>query len=200
MERLLAKLALVFGLIATQAVWAGETAPTMGEDGIYHYDWYHQSFLELADDIEEAQEAGKTLMVKFDQKACIYCEKIALEILAEPAINQFVREKFLVVQLDLFGNRDVTDLDGTMLAENEMAKRWGVMFTPTIYFLSGRKQAGSLPMAADAVMPGAFGKLTFLGMLKWVSEGGPDSDEPFQKYLARTMNDLRAEIKAAKQS
>ena len=26
---------------------AGDLKPTMGDDGIYHYDWYHQSFFEL---------------------------------------------------------------------------------------------------------------------------------------------------------
>ena len=31
---------------------AGDTSPTLGDDGIYHYNWYHQSFFEMADDIE----------------------------------------------------------------------------------------------------------------------------------------------------
>ena len=43
------------------------------------------------------------------------------------------------------------------------------------------------------MMPGAFGKLSFLGLLKWVKEVG-QSGETFQKYLARTMPDLRAEL------
>lgn len=172
--------------------------PVLGEDGIYHYDWYHQSFLELEDDIHEARADGKFLMVKFDQKGCIYCEQVALEIFSEPAINQFVRDNFVVVQLNLFGGRDVTDLDGTVLAENEMAKRWGVIFTPTIYFVSQKGEAGRLIDAADAVMPGAFGKLTFLGMLKWVHAGGPQGEESFQSYFARTMEDIKAEIQAAR--
>jgi len=187
------------GLISHLAV-AGDLKPTMGEDGIYHYDWYHQSFLELAEDIEEARGDGRILMVKFDQKGCIYCEKVALEILSEPAINAFVREKFLVVQLDLFGNRDVTDLDGTVMPENEIARRWGVLFTPTIYFVTGDKEGDRLVDAADAVMPGAFGKITFMGMLKWIAEDGHNSEETFQKYLSRTMGDIRDEIKAAQGS
>ena len=108
---------------------AGDLKPTLGDDGIYHYDWYHQSFFELKDDIDEALSNGKILMVKFDQKGCIYCEKVALEILSEPAVNRYVRENFLVVQMDIFGSRDVTDLDGTVLPENDMAARWGVVLT-----------------------------------------------------------------------
>lgn len=194
--RLIAALALV--LVAGTAA-AGDLEPTMGEDGIYHYDWYHQSFLELGDDLEEALADGKVLMVKFDQKGCIYCEKVALEILSEPAINAYVREHFIVVQLDMFGARDVTDLDGDTRAENEMARKWGVVFTPTIYFLG--TEAGddvTLAQASDATMPGAFGKLTFLGFLQWVSEKGYSKDEPFQKYFGRRFEDLKLQIEEAR--
>lgn len=177
---------------------AGELEPTLGEDGMYHYDWYHQSFLEMEDDINESLDEGKILMVKYDQKGCIYCEKVALEILSEPAINAFVREHFVVIQLDLYGNRDVTDLDGETLPENEMARKWGVVFTPTIYFVGSPADAQTLPEASDAIMPGAFGKLTFLGFLQWIREGGYDGDEPFQKYFGRRMDDIRSEIEAAR--
>ena len=42
-----------------------------------------------------------------------------------------------------------------------------------------------------ATMPGAFGKWTFLNMFRWVHEKGYDSDEHFQKYHARIINELR---------
>ena len=161
---------------------AGDLKPTLGDDGIYHYDWYHQSFFELKDDIDEALSNGKVLMVKFDQKGCIYCEKVALEILSEPAVNRYVRENFLVVQMDIFGSRDVTDLDGTVLPENDMAARWGVVFTPSIYFVAESTNEKRLIDAAAAVMPGAFMKGTFLGMLQWVKTGAYKTEPRFQKY------------------
>lgn len=200
MKKILFIFALTLGLFWGGVGKTSDLEPYLGDDGIYHYDWFHQSFLELADDLADAQDQGKHLMVKFDQKGCIYCEKIALEVLAEPAINKYVRENFVVVQMDLFGNKDVTDFDGTVLDESRMAQRWGVMFTPTIYFVSDRGKADRLVDAIDASMPGAFGKGTFFAMLKWVREGGPENDELFQKYLIRNMNSLRAEMDAAKQS
>ncbi len=197
------KLTAVAAMIAagfTHAVQADPYTPYRGEDGIYHYDWFHQSFLEFEGDIQDAQDEGLSLLVKFDQKGCIYCEKMALEIFAEPAINDYMRANFLVVQLDLFGNRDVTDLDGTTMAENELAQKWGVIFTPTIYFVKEQGEAQTLPEAAIAQMPGAFGKLTFMGMLKWVHEGHAEKGEPFQKYLNNNMADIRAALKAARAS
>jgi len=177
---------------------AGDLKPTMGDDGIYHYDWYHQSFFELADDVDEALANGKVLMVKFDQKGCIYCEKVATEILSEPAINKYVQENFLVVQMDIFGSRDVTDLDGTVLPENEMAARWGVVFTPSIYFITEKKDVGKLTEAAAAVMPGAFMRGTFMGMLQWVKTGAYKTEPRFQKYYNDNFQRLREEMKAAR--
>lgn len=177
---------------------AGDLEATLGDDGIYHYDWYHQSFLEIADDVDEALASGKVLMVKFDQKGCIYCEKVATEILSEPAVNKYVRENFLVVQMDIFGSRDVTDLDGTVLPENEMAARWGVVFTPSIYFITEKKDVGKLPDSAAAVMPGAFMRGTFMGMLQWVRTGAYKTEPRFQKYYNDNFQRLRQEIKAAR--
>jgi hypothetical protein len=37
--------------------------------------------------------------------------------------------------MNLFGDVEVTDFDGTTLSEKDMAVRWGVMFTPTLIFL-----------------------------------------------------------------
>ena len=182
----------------TSPSFAGDEKPTLGDDGLYHYNWYHQSFFELADDIDEALANGKVLMVKFDQKGCIYCEKVATEILSEPAINKYVRENFLVVQMDIFGSRDVTDLDGTVLPENAMAARWGVVFTPSIYFITERKDVGKLTETAAAVMPGAFMKSTFMGMLEWVKIGAYKTEPRFQKYFNDNYQRIREEMKAAR--
>ena len=54
--------------------------------------------------------------------------------LAQRYINDYVRQNFRIVQLDMFGSREVTDFDGTKLSEKALAERWGVIFTPTIVF------------------------------------------------------------------
>ncbi len=189
-------LTILIGL--TSLARAGELKPTLGDDGLYHFDWYHQSFLELSEDIDEALAAGKVLMIKFDQKGCIYCEKVAMEILTEPGINKYVRDNFLVVQLDIFGSRDVTDLDGTTMPENEMASRWGVVFTPSIYFITEKSDAKRLPDAAAATMPGAFMRGTFMGMLQWVKTGAYKTEPRFQKYFNDNFQRIRDELKAAR--
>lgn len=188
-------LMLAFVFVSSSSARADPLTPTMGEDGLYHYDWYHQSFLDLRDDLVDAEDAGKLLLVKMDQKGCIYCERLALEILSDPVINAYVRENFVVVQLDIFGARAVTDLDGEEFFENKITRRWGTTFTPTLYFLDPEKEASvPVPQAAVATMPGAFGKITFLGFLEWVREKGYTRDEPFQTYYGKRFNELKQRI------
>ena len=97
--------------------------------------------------------------------------------------------------MNLWGDREVTDLDGEAMSEKKIARRWGVTFTPTIMFLPDSadglddKKASE---AAVATMPGAFGKITFLSMFEWVKAKGYESDEHFQKYVMRKLEEREA--------
>ena len=191
-------LALLLGIMPLTGAQSNELEPMLGDDGHYHFDWYHQSFLELSDDLDDALADDKVLMVMLVQKGCIYCDKVATEILTEPAVNKYARDNFLVVQLDIFGSRDVTDFDGTTLAENEMAAKWGVVFTPSIYCVPGPAEKLSLPEAAAVIMPGAFMKGTFYGMLEWIKTDAYKSEPRFQKYYNDNFEKIRATIKSAR--
>ena len=111
------------------------------------------------------------------------------EVFPDPAIDALIRENYFVVQINLFGDVEVTDFDGTALSEKEMAVRWGVMFTPTLIFLP--EEVGADKTAAEAavaMMPGAFGKGTTTALLTWIKDHGYDSGEHFQKFLAGRMS------------
>ncbi len=80
-----------------------------------------------------------------------------------------------------------------MLTEKTAARKWGVVFTPTIFFLSESAPAeGDLKSATVATMPGAFHKGTFLDMFAWVREKGYESDEGFQRFHARKISERQA--------
>ena len=92
--------------------------PTREEDGLYHQSWFQLSFLNLKDDFAEAKAAGKRFAVIFEQRGCPYCTKLHTEVLAQRYINDYVRENFRIVQLDIWGAREVTDFDGTKSCRN----------------------------------------------------------------------------------
>lgn len=175
-------LTILIALICATQIHAAE----MGDDGLHKADWMRDTFKDLSEDLEEATAEGKRLLVMIEQRGCIYCKKMHEEVFVVPEIEQLLEEEFFVIQINMFGDVEVTDFDGTTLSEKDMVKRWGALFTPNILFFP-KEVSGDLtaPQAAVAVMPGAFGRWTTQNMLTWVLEEGYDSDEPFQKYHAR---------------
>jgi len=144
------------------------------------------TFKDMAEDLETATDEGKRLAIIFEQRGCIYCTKLHEEVFTDPEVADFIKANFTVVQMNLFGDEEVTDFDGEALSEKDMAKRWGVLFTPTILFMpEGVPQSGTAAEAAVSSIPGAFGKYTTLHMFQWVAEKGYEGSEHFQKYHAR---------------
>ena len=167
-------------------------AAELGDDGLHKTSWMRDTFKDLSEDLEEANAEGKRLMVMVEQRGCIYCKKMHEEVFVIPEIEAFIQDNFFVVQINMFGDVEVTDFDGTTLPEKDMVKRWGALFTPNIYFFP--EAVGddvTAVQAAVANMPGAFGRLTTFNMLNWVVEKGYDTDEPFQKYHARKFEEQK---------
>ena len=182
-------LALLVMLLAAPAY-----AVTMGDDGLHKTDWMRDTFKDLREDLTEANAEGKRLLVMFEQRGCIYCTKMHEEVFPIPEIDAYIRDNYFVVQLNLFGDVEVTDFDGEMLSEKDMAQKWGILFTPTLLFLPEEVPEDMTAVrAAVANMPGAFGKHTTLNMLTWVVEHGYEGDENFQKYHARRLTETGAE-------
>jgi thioredoxin-related protein len=181
-------------VLAALVLAAPAYAVTLGDDGLHKQDWFAITFRDIAEDIEAANEEGKRLVIVFEQRGCIYCRKMHEELLSDPEVADFIKQHFKVVQYNMFGDEEVTDLDGDVLSEKTAARKWGYVFTPTLVFLPDEVPDGvTVRDAAVATMPGAFGKWTFLNMFRWVNEKGYETDEHFQKYHARIIEELRAE-------
>tara|TARA_B100000315_G_scaffold260564_2_gene322986 strand:+ start:14175 stop:14795 length:621 start_codon:yes stop_codon:yes gene_type:complete len=181
-------LILVFtmGLFSATAIAGPIPQPTKGDDGIYRHAWFLETFLDLTEDLGTAIENGKRLVIFIEQRGCIYCTKVQTQLLVDPKINAYIRKHFEIVQIDMWGSKEVTDFDGEVTTEKKIARKWGSLFTPTIVFLpdSLEKVKGkSGAQAAVAVMPGAFGKGTFLAMFEWIQKKRYETGEHFQKYV-----------------
>ncbi|MCV6593132.1 MAG: thioredoxin family protein [Silicimonas sp.] len=181
-----------FLILAAVLFGFGAQAAELGDDGLHKADWMRDTFKDLGEDLAEAQAEGKRLLLMFEQRGCIYCTKMHEEVFPDPAITESLEENFFVVQLNLHGDIEVVDFDGDVLAEKDMARKWGILFTPSMMFIDEVVEAGeSAPQAAVATMPGAFGKGTTLDMLTWVAEKryALDNGEDFQRYHARRIQE-----------
>ncbi len=206
-----ARLAAVLGLVALAAtpLAAGppsvlppvggpsepRVVPEKGEDGLYRQSWFVSSFLDLKEDHAEARAKGRRFAVVFEQRGCVYCTKMHTEVLAHRYINDYVREGFGIVQLDLLGSREVTDFDGTRLPEKKLAERWGILFTPTVVFFKEDLTpfAGKWgPPLEVARLPLGFGPATFYDLFVWVRVKAYEADPNFQRFHIARMNEREA--------
>ena len=167
-------------------------AAELGDDGLHKTEWMRDTFKDMAEDLDEANAEGKRLLIMFEQRGCVYCTKMHKEVFPDPTIAAYIEDNYFVVQLNLHGDVEVTDFDGETLSEKAMARKWGILFTPTMMFLPEEVEEGlTAQQSAVAAMPGAFGKGTTLDMLTWVAEKryALDSDEDFQRYHARMIQE-----------
>ncbi|GAW34279.1 hypothetical protein RA2_01326 [Roseovarius sp. A-2] len=171
-------------------------AAELGDDGLHKTDWMRDTFKDLREDLEEANAEGKRLMIMVEQRGCIYCTRMHEHVFPRPEIADYIRENFFVVQLNLHGDIEVTDFDGESLSEKAATRKWGLLFTPSILFLPEDVPEGqTAAQAAVALMPGAFEAGTTLDLLTWVNEKryALDTDEDFQRYHARRIEERAAE-------
>jgi thioredoxin-related protein len=184
-------LILAGALLAGLAV-SGHAAE-VGDDGLHKQAWFATTFRDMKEDLSQARSEGKRLAIMFEQRGCIYCKEVHENVLTDPEVRDFIKEHFMMVQYNLHGDEEVIDLDGEELTEKTAARKWRVTFTPTIFFLPEEMQEGKDVSAQTvAVMPGAFRKGTFLDMFQWVHQKGYDTDEDFQRYHGRRVQERRA--------
>ena len=179
------------------AVFLGNiaAAATVGDDGLHIQPWIRDTFKDLQEDLDEANAEGKRLAIFFEQRGCIYCTKMHETVYPDPELSDYINENFFVIQLNLHGDLEVVDFDGEELSEKRIARKWGILFTPSVIFLPEEVEDGKTAIqSAVSVMPGAFGRGTTLDMFTWVKEKryAIDSEEDFQRYHARRINERRA--------
>jgi hypothetical protein len=169
--------------------------PAKGDDGLYHQSWFVESFLDLNEDHAEAKSQGRRFAVIFEQRGCIYCTRMHTEVLSQRYINNYVRDNFSIVQLDLWGAREVTDFDGTRMTEKKLAERWGVLFTPTIVFFKedvmGQSAHWGAPLEV-ARLPLGFAAATFYDLFVWVRTRIYETDPNFQRFHIARMAEREA--------
>ena len=191
---------LALGLSAFAAPGSAR-AVEVGEDGMHKQPWFHQSFLDLKEDLAEAEAAGKGLAVFFEQRGCPYCGEMHKTSLADPEVSGYIKANFLSLQINLYGAREVTDFDGKKFEERKLAERWRVNFTPTIVFFPATvaEAAGKPGREAEVWrLQGYWKPFHTHATFVYVKTGGYKHEPNFQRWLSEYAEKLRAEGKDVK--
>lgn len=188
------------GLPLLHASASGAVEPPLADDGLYIQPWFRQSFLDLREDLAEAQAAGKRLVVFWEQRGCPYCREMHRVNLADAEIVDYIKAHFVALQLNLYGAREVTDFDGKAFEERRLAQRWRVNFTPTLCFFpanAAEARGRSGPEAEAWRLQGYWKPFHFLGSFVYVYEEGYKG-QAFQPWLAAYAERRRAQGKEVK--
>lgn len=153
----LSLLLLTLGLAHADTGKAHKTA-----EGLYTEPWFNETSGNLAEDLQAAISQNKTLTIIWEQRGCSYCQKMHEVNLQIEATVQFIQKSFYIVLLNMRGERQITDFDGTPIDEAKLARKHRIMGTPTIEFRNHQ---------AEEVfrMPGYAEPLIFLGVFDYVA-------------------------------
>ena len=134
-------------------------------------EWFKQSFLDLGEDVGEAGEAGRRVIVFFHQDGCPYCNALIEEAFSRKDVEDDVKAHFDVIAMNMWGDREVLSLEGRTFTEKTFSAALQVQFTPTLLFLGDRGEPvlrlnGYLPspefrIAIDFVKDGHYRETTF---------------------------------------
>ncbi|MEA2017134.1 MAG: thioredoxin fold domain-containing protein [Campylobacterota bacterium] len=99
-------------------------------------EWFKESFLEMEEDIEEAKENNKHVMLFMTLKFCPYCTKMLNESFVKgSALQPFIEQNFDVIGINVKGSKEIVINEDLTLTESEYAKHLKVQYTPTLIFL-----------------------------------------------------------------
>lgn len=96
--------------------------------------WFSNSLLDFKDEIPEAAREGKRVMLYFGQDGCPYCKALMKASFGPGALADKVRQHFVAIAVNIWGDSPVTWIDGNALTEKTLARHLGVQFTPTLLF------------------------------------------------------------------
>ena len=165
------------GLLAAFAC-ANAGAQTPSPHAISIPPWFVESFLDFREDIADASQEKKRVMVYFGQDGCPYCKLLMQTTFTETRIVDKVRRSFVPIALNLWGDREVTWVDGRRMNEKELGRLLQVQFTPTLLFFNEKAEVivrlngYHPPHRMDAALDYVANRL--------------ESKQPFADYMQRT--------------
>lgn len=175
----------VFASVLVALAWPcgalAQKAPIRGVGEFTVPAWFKNSFLDLKEDAAEAGTQGKLLLVYIGQDGCPYCAALFSTNFSQKHIVDYTRDHFDAIEVNLWGDRPVTDFDGEKLTEKAFAAKHDVWFTPTILFFDGR---GTKILRVNGYYP----PRRFIAALRYVAEERAKY-EAFGAYFARVAPD-----------
>lgn len=147
-----------------------------------HPNWFKPNFGELNQDLVEAQENGRKLVVYFGQKRCAYCRALMEKNFGQSDIESYTREHFDIVPVNIWSQEELIDPKGIRTTNRAFSKREGTNFTPSLLFYD---EHGDIVLKLRGYYP----PYKFRAALEYVADEHYKNEE-FIDYLSRADPDM----------
>ncbi len=179
MTRYLTALLVLFPMSSVQAAEPAPAARTGAYYGAMTTEypaWFKASFLNIGEDIDEARQKGKRVILLFTQDGCPYCSALVERNLSQREIEATMKEKFDVVAINIWGDREVVGLDRKPYTEKTYSAALKVQFTPSLMFFD---EAGNTILRLNGYVPPA----RMQAALDWAA-GRQEKTVAFRDFVA----------------
>jgi len=111
---------------------AGASAATR-DPGQYFFD---TTFGDLPEELSTAKAEGKQgILIMFEMDECPFCHRMKNTVLNQSEVQEYFKEHFLIFPMDVEGDVEVTDFNGSSMPEKDLAlKSYRVRATPVFAF------------------------------------------------------------------
>ena len=130
---------LLFTLALTPGVVSATEPSTTGTmaGGIRYQipPWFKDSFLDIPEDLAEAEASGRHVLLFLHLDECPYCAQMLRESFTESDFVDQIQAHFDCIAINVRGDREVALDAETSLSEKQLAELLKVRTTPTLLFL-----------------------------------------------------------------
>ena len=99
-------------------------------------EWFKESFLEIQDDVDEATEENKHVLLFFQLNGCPYCDRMLRESFETEPLTGYIKQHFDTIAINVKGDREIAFNDEISVTEKELSEILNVRATPAILFLN----------------------------------------------------------------
>lgn len=157
-----------------------------------HPDWFKESFLDLEEDINDASEQNKRLVVYFWQPGCPYCSQLWDDNFSHKDIEDSFRKNFEIVAINMWGNREIVTVKGNSLSEKSFAEALNIQYTPTLLFFDEERK---VTLQLNGYIPPEDFRLA----LEYAANRDK-SKGSYAAYIARHSNQQKVDLKTVNNS
>lgn len=112
--------------------------------------WFTETLLDLREDVREAASQRRRVMLYFGQDGCPYCKTLMQTNFSQHSLVEKTQRDFVAIALNIWGDREVTWIDGRSFSEKALARALRVQYTPTLLFLD---EKGAVALRLNGYYP-----------------------------------------------